>query len=141
MVATPALILNFMFGSLLTSTAVVLIPGVYGIDVCRDRQIKTRSQIRMTGCSLWLYWGSAFFAHLVQFIASFGMIVALLYAFNVVSVTSAIGPVVALFALHAPTMVLFCYCLSFMFTKFETAAVGLPFPMATVRNATVNSSS
>lgn len=123
---------DFMFASQFVSLPLVLIPGVYGIDVCRDRQVKTRSQIRMAGTSFWLYWGSAFFAHLSQFLGSFLLIVAFLYAFSVDAVTEAVGPIAAVFSVHAPAMILFCYCASFMFTKFETAAVGLPFPMAIV---------
>ncbi|XP_055347534.1 cholesterol transporter ABCA5-like [Paramacrobiotus metropolitanus] len=130
--ATVVQVFDFMFGSLLVSLALIMIPGVYGIDVCRDRQIKIRSQIRMAGCSFWIYWGSAFFMHLIQFIASFAMLIGLLYAFTVTSVINAIGPVLILFAVHAPAIILFCYCLSFVFAKFETAAVGLPFPMAMI---------
>jgi hypothetical protein len=87
----------------------------------------------MTGCSMWLYWGSAFVVHLLQFVLSFLMIVALLYAFSVTSLTDAIGSIVVLFALHAPAMILFSYCCSFLFTKPETATVALPFPIAMVR--------
>ncbi|OQV11711.1 ATP-binding cassette sub-family A member 5 [Hypsibius exemplaris] len=109
--------------------AVIMVPGIFGIDMCRDRQTKMRSQIRMTGCSFWIYWGSAFFVHLALFWVTFIIIIILMYAFSITMFTDAIGSYVVLFLLHAPAAILFSYCLSFLFKTHERATLGIPFPV------------
>lgn len=61
--------------------SLVLIPGSFGVDVCRDRVTKIGQQIRMTNCSIWLYWVSVFAAHLLQIWLSFTVIVVIIFAF------------------------------------------------------------
>ncbi|GAU94869.1 hypothetical protein RvY_06575 [Ramazzottius varieornatus] len=116
----------------LVGFAMLLIPGIYGVDVCRDRALKIRSQIRTTGCPMWLYWTSAFFSHFVQYTLSFLLVVIMLYAFGIQSLTNAMGVIVLVYALHAPAIILFSYCVSFLFEKYETASVAMPFPIAMV---------
>ena len=118
--------------SFLLGLALLLVPGIFCYDVCRDRTLRLRSQIRMTSCPMWLYWGSAFFSHFVQYLGTFGLAIIVMYAFKVTDFTNNIGPIIVLFLLHAPAVILFCYCLSFAFKKHTTAMVAVPFPMALV---------
>ena len=128
--------LNFNFDPILIGLALSVIPGIFCVDVCRDRTLRIRSQIRMTGCSAWLYWGSAFLSHFIQYAVSFGLIVAVMYAFDMQVVTKNMGYLIILFLLHAPAMILFCYCLNFAFRRYQDAMASIPLPLALVRNFT-----
>ncbi|XP_055343546.1 LOW QUALITY PROTEIN: ATP-binding cassette sub-family A member 2-like [Paramacrobiotus metropolitanus] len=124
------LLLDTMLGSLLFNVAVVLIPGVYGVDMCRDREIGMRRQLRMTGCPAALYWTSAFLAHWLHYAAAFAFMLGLLFAFSVAALTQAVGALLLLFLLYAPAVILAAYCFSFLFARMDMAAVGIPFPIA-----------
>ncbi|XP_055347525.1 ABC-type organic anion transporter ABCA8B-like isoform X2 [Paramacrobiotus metropolitanus] len=145
-----------LIGPTLIGLALALIPSVFGMDVCRDRLIKARSQIRMKGCSFWLYWISALTVHLAQYWISFTIIVSMIYAFGIKAMTEKVDfgmPAFSnnsreivtevvpaskmlyfglIFVFYSGASVVFSYCASFMFSRLISATVVLPFVMSQV---------
>ncbi|XP_052816309.1 cholesterol transporter ABCA5-like isoform X2 [Mya arenaria] len=114
--------------TLLVGMAFSFITGGIGVDLVRLRQWKVRSQLRVSGMPFSLYYLGIFLVHAAK-IALPGLVtIILVLALRVQTLLN--GGAILSFLLtclfYIPPSILFPYCLSFLFVKWESASSVLP---------------
>ncbi|XP_064604121.1 cholesterol transporter ABCA5-like [Liolophura sinensis] len=114
--------------SIILALAFALIPGGFGTLIVREREVKARSQLRVSGVSWVMYWGTSFIFHFLQFSIPAILCIIVVLAAQVPSLShaGAILCLILLFLLYMPSNTLLSYNLSFLFKKGETAMSVLP---------------
>ncbi|XP_013402813.1 ATP-binding cassette sub-family A member 5 isoform X2 [Lingula anatina] len=106
---------------------VMVAPGFAG-ELVKERQFKSRSQLRISGITLNIYWGSMFLVDIVQFAVVPVLSIIIILAFQVESllVPGAIVSLIILYLLFMPINIMYSYVWSFAFTKYENAMAFMP---------------
>nr|APD26541.1 ATP-binding cassette transporter subfamily A member 5 X1 protein [Brachionus koreanus] len=98
----------------------------FAAEVVQDRELKCKSQLRLSGCGFWNYWIPTFIAYLIQ--SSFLPIILffIIYAIPPLNIPEFMpaGAVFSIFLttiIYIPCSLLVIMCMSFMFSKKETA--------------------
>ncbi|CAH1795729.1 unnamed protein product [Owenia fusiformis] len=113
---------------ILVGLAMTIVPaGMAGLIV-KDRECKARSQLRVQGVTMNMYWGSTFLADIIQFCIPTLITVIAVLAFQVPSYRpgGAILSLILLYLLYMPVLTLCGYNISFLFNRFETAGAIIP---------------
>ncbi len=105
----------------------LLIPLVsFVTEVVHDRELKCRTQLRLSGCSFWNYWSVTLFCFMTQYAIMPLVLFTLTSVFSDLNI-KAFEPLGAKLALvlttivYLPCVVVFSMCSSFLFSKKETA--------------------
>jgi ATP-binding cassette subfamily A (ABC1) protein 5 len=125
------------FGSvMLVGMAMALVPGGFGIGAARDRIItKSKSQLRISGLTMNMYWFSAFLVDYLQYMIVAVASIVIMVAFQIPSIIQpgAIISLVLLYIFYMPVTMLFAYNMGFLFDNYETAESAIPNIMSWVR--------
>ncbi|XP_015768993.1 PREDICTED: ATP-binding cassette sub-family A member 5-like isoform X2 [Acropora digitifera] len=116
------------FSVLMIGIAFVVIPGSFAIEVVALRQEKLRHILRVSGVSSSVYWLQFFIADAIIFLIPSTLLLILIPAFKVPSLTPAPAMVCLVVALllFLPSAILFSYVFSFLFKKWEFAQSVMP---------------
>lgn len=108
--------------------AFTLVAPTFGISAVYDKQWKAKSQLRVSGVTFHMYWGSTFVFSLILYLIPALVVLILAFAMQIPSLTTggAIGVLILLFITFIPQCLLFSLICSFFFEKFETAQSVLP---------------
>ncbi|XP_064639589.1 cholesterol transporter ABCA5-like isoform X2 [Lineus longissimus] len=120
---------NGVFSSvIMIGVALSTLPSGFASDIVKDRQDKARSQLRISGITWSMYWGTMFFTSVMLYYLSAVLAIIVLLAFQVESImyAGAVVCVLILFLFYIPLMTLISFNLSFMFAKSETALTVVP---------------
>ncbi|RNA41260.1 ATP-binding cassette sub-family A member 5-like isoform X1 [Brachionus plicatilis] len=97
----------------------------FAAEIVQDRELKCKSQMRLSGCGFWNYWIPTLIAFLIQ--SSFLPIILFLiiYAIPPLNIPEfmpggAVFSILLTTIIYIPLNLLFVMCLSFMFKKKET---------------------
>ncbi|KAL3876747.1 hypothetical protein ACJMK2_034544 [Sinanodonta woodiana] len=120
---------NAAFSSvILLAMAFVIIPSGFGVDIVKDRQVKARSQLRISGVPFAVYWGSFMMIDIIKFIIPAILAVIFIFTVQVPSLQPA-GAVLTLILvclMYIPSNLLLSYVFSFAFGNHETAMAVMP---------------
>ncbi|XP_038064701.1 ATP-binding cassette sub-family A member 5-like [Patiria miniata] len=106
-----------------------LLPSGFLTNIVRERQEKIRTQLRVSGVSMFSYWLSHFLIDSAQMFLMIivAIIISLITGFSTGGMALSTGGGMAAFILFAipwvPLSVLFSYCLSFMFSEVRTSQI------------------
>ncbi|XP_077979636.1 cholesterol transporter ABCA5-like [Glandiceps talaboti] len=102
-------------------------PG-FAVDLVKDREIKTKAQLRISGLRTFSYWLSHFVIDVIQYCVPAIIGVILILAFQVESYKQpgALVCVIILLIIFVPSNTIFIFCNSFLFDKFETCQTVFP---------------
>ncbi|XP_033122032.1 ATP-binding cassette sub-family A member 5-like [Anneissia japonica] len=105
-----------------------LIPPYFAVDKVKDRELKTRAQLRVSGVTMQTYWVT-WLAIDVAFYALaclIGIIVILAFQVDAFMNAGAMITFLLLLITYLPVSTIFAYCVSFMFDSFESCQAVLP---------------
>ncbi|XP_060587751.1 cholesterol transporter ABCA5-like isoform X2 [Ruditapes philippinarum] len=107
---------------LLIGMAFSYIPGGMSVDPVKDRELKIRSQLRVTGLPFTLYWLTFFTVDFVKFLIPVVLSVIAVFVIQVESLMygGAAFSFILLCLFYIPSNILLAYTFSFLFDKFET---------------------
>ncbi|XP_041362811.1 ABC transporter A family member 1-like isoform X2 [Gigantopelta aegis] len=119
---------NAFSAAFILAVAFVVVPTGFAVEVVADRQIKARSQLRVSGITFMMYWVTLFLFHLaIYFIPAVISIIIVLAAQIPSFITAgAILTLVMLFLAYIPANLLLAYVFSYAFETFETCQAVLP---------------
>ncbi|XP_031568598.1 ATP-binding cassette sub-family A member 5-like [Actinia tenebrosa] len=119
---------NSFIAVMLIGLSFAVIPGGFAILVVAQRQLNIRHLLRVSGLSTPMYWLYLFISDTIVFIIPAFLLLILVPAIQIPSLSSpaAMGCLVIAVILYIPTGILFSYCLSFLFSKWETCQQVLP---------------
>ncbi|KAI8501113.1 ATP-binding cassette sub- A member 5 [Branchiostoma belcheri] len=113
---------------ILVGFALLGIPSSFASEVVRIREVKGRAQLRVSGVTSRVYWGTLFIYDWVTFMIPVILMFILLAALQLESLSSP-GAMVSLLLvvlLYVPVTILVGYCGSFLFEKAETLDAAFP---------------
>ncbi|XP_071963813.1 cholesterol transporter ABCA5-like [Antedon mediterranea] len=105
-----------------------LIPPYFAVDKVKERELKIRSQIRVSGITVNTYW----FAWLAVDVAFYaiacviGFIVILAFQVDAFLRAGAIVTFIVLLIVYLPVSTIVAFCVSFLFDSFESCQAVLP---------------
>nr|QNH67864.1 ATP-binding cassette transporter subfamily A member 5 [Brachionus rotundiformis] len=98
----------------------------FAAEVVQDRELKCKNQLRLSGCGFWTYWIPTLIAYLIQ--SSFLPIILffVIYAIPPLNIPEfmpggAVFTIILTTIIYIPCSLLVIICMSFMFSKKETA--------------------
>nr|XP_006816829.1 PREDICTED: ATP-binding cassette sub-family A member 5-like [Saccoglossus kowalevskii] len=117
-----------MFFALFFGFALITIPNGFAVDIVKDRQFKTKSQLRVSGVRMQKYWLVYLMVGLVQYSipAITGVILVVIFRVDNFLIPGAMLCMIILLILYLPIATIFQFCTSFMFDKYDTAQSALP---------------
>ncbi|KAK3578304.1 hypothetical protein CHS0354_004209 [Potamilus streckersoni] len=120
--------------SLVLALAFVLIASGFGIDVVQDRQVKARSQLRISGVPVNVYWATFCLMDLIKFSISvlLTIIVVLIAQVESLKPGGAMLCLILVSITYVMDNILFSYVFSFLFSKTESAMAIQPTIIITV---------
>ncbi|CAH1274359.1 ABCA5 [Branchiostoma lanceolatum] len=112
----------------LVGFALLGIPSSFASEVVRIREVKGRAQLRVSGVTSRVYWGTLFMYDWVMYMIPVTLMFILLAALQLQSLSSPGAMVSLLFVvlLYVPVTILVSYCGSFLFEKSETLDAAFP---------------
>lgn len=118
---------SFLFAMFIGSALITML-GSFASETVRDRECRARSQLRISGATNALYWGSIFLVDYIQFFGAAIIILVLIAAFQVPALVTggAMLCIVIYFVLYTPLFLLYSYLYSYLFDKYETCQSTLP---------------
>ncbi|XP_033111834.1 ATP-binding cassette sub-family A member 5-like [Anneissia japonica] len=114
--------------AVLFAVSLNLIPPYFAVDKVKDRELKTRAQLRVSGVTMQTYWVT-WLAIDVAFYALaclIGIIVILAFQVDAFMNAGAMITFLLLLITYLPVSTIFAYCVSFMFDSFESCQAVLP---------------
>ncbi|XP_070580684.1 cholesterol transporter ABCA5-like isoform X2 [Ptychodera flava] len=104
------------------------IPPGFAVDLVKEREIKAKTQMRISGLKVKNYWLTTFMIDIAQYCLPAVIGVILILAFRVESFmqAGAMVCVIILLIIYLPTNTIFIYCFSFLFDKSVTCETALP---------------
>ncbi|PVD38360.1 hypothetical protein C0Q70_00974 [Pomacea canaliculata] len=114
--------------ALMIGLAFVLVAPGFAVTIVYETQNKIRSQLRVSGVTFNMYWGTVFiFSLLIYLIPAVAcLIIALATKLPSFTPAGAILSVIFLFIVFIPNALLLAFVFSFFFNKFETCMAVLP---------------
>ncbi|CAK8683815.1 unnamed protein product [Clavelina lepadiformis] len=115
-------------GTLMAALAVVMSTGLSAINPVKERELKIKGQLRVSGVTFELYWLSAMLVDYCWFLCIAIALLIGLGAFNVSAyiTTGAVLSLIFMLLGWGASCILISYCANFAFTKFETAQTVWP---------------
>ncbi|XP_078610116.1 cholesterol transporter ABCA5-like isoform X1 [Branchiostoma floridae x Branchiostoma japonicum] len=113
---------------ILVGFALLGIPSSFASEVVRIREVKGRAQLRVSGVTSRVYWGTLFIYDWIIYMVPVTLMFILLAALQLDSLSSPGAMVSLLFVvlLYVPVTILVSYCGSFLFEKSETLDAAFP---------------
>ncbi|XP_041473129.1 cholesterol transporter ABCA5-like isoform X4 [Lytechinus variegatus] len=95
----------------------------FPIDRVKERELKIKAQLRISGIDTLSYWGSVFVIDVAQMLLVVIIGLIIIFAMQVPSLTTggAVFSLLVTVILYVPNAIIHSYCISFVFDKFETA--------------------
>ncbi|XP_074647073.1 cholesterol transporter ABCA5-like [Tubulanus polymorphus] len=125
----PNLIPPTMYShTLFLGIALSMLPANFAGDIVKDKQLKARNQLRVSGIRMLVYWGSMFFVHIVQysFCAILSIMVMLMFYMPSIMYLGAVVSLITLYLVYMPMVTLLSYVFSFAFKTFDSALSVIP---------------
>lgn len=109
-------------GIRLIGLAFCMFSGQFGFEVSEDRASKCRSQLKVAGVTVRMYWATTLFVHGIQCLGGLLICTVLLFVVNIVEFrgVSPVILIIILIILYVPVNLLFCYVQTFAFKSPET---------------------
>ncbi|XP_041378992.1 cholesterol transporter ABCA5-like isoform X2 [Gigantopelta aegis] len=119
---------NAFSAAFILAVAFVVVPAGFAVEIVADRQIKIRSQLRVSGVTFNMYWITSFLFHLCIYLIPAVICIIIVLAVQIPSFTTegAMLILVLLFLAYIPANLLLAYVFSFAFKSFETCQAVLP---------------
>eukprot|EP00058_Branchiostoma_floridae_P016823 XP_002602311.1 hypothetical protein BRAFLDRAFT_127318 [Branchiostoma floridae] len=114
---------NGAFGILMVlGFTLVILPAGFAMDIVKDKEVKARAQLRVSGVTSNMYWGSIFLFDAILFAipAMCTLIIIAALQLETLSSPGAMLSLALICLLYIPNQLLLTFCGSFMFDKFET---------------------
>jgi ATP-binding cassette, subfamily A (ABC1), member 5 len=128
------------FSSLLILGTSFILPIVsFATELVHDRELKCRQQLRLSGVSFGVYWGTSLFCFYLQYLVLPVLVFILIFCIPYLNIDSfapggaKLAIIVTTFV-YVPLMILVSSCVSFLFNKKDTALAFLStaFTMVTI---------
>ena len=105
--------------SILVSIAFAFIPASLIVIIVKERENNVKHQQIVSGVSLTAYWLSNLLVDFLKYLIPCFATIGILFMYNVTTFigSSALSATLSLFVLFGPSMILFTYLFSFMFTS------------------------
>ncbi|XP_035696779.1 ATP-binding cassette sub-family A member 5-like [Branchiostoma floridae] len=119
----PTINFNGAFGILMVlGFTLVILPAGFAMDIVKDKEVKARAQLRVSGVTSNMYWGSIFLFDAILFAipAMCTLIIIAALQLETLSSPGAMLSLALICLLYIPNQLLLTFCGSFMFDKFET---------------------
>ncbi|XP_035824811.1 ATP-binding cassette sub-family A member 5 [Aplysia californica] len=124
---------NTMGTTLMIGLAFLLVISGFASEAVQDRELKLRSQLRISGIDFGLYWGTMYLVDLISYLIPSLSIIIITLAMQVDGLSSpgAMGAAVLLFLTNIPFNIVLGLVISFIFDKTETCIAYLPHMIST----------
>ncbi|XP_078615923.1 cholesterol transporter ABCA5-like isoform X2 [Branchiostoma floridae x Branchiostoma japonicum] len=119
----PSINFSGAFGILMVlGFTLVILPAGFAMDIVKDKEVKARAQLRVSGVTSNMYWGSIFLFDAILFAipAMCTLIIIAALQLETLSSPGAMLSLALICLLYIPNQLLLTFCGSFMFDKFET---------------------
>ncbi|CAG5124847.1 unnamed protein product, partial [Candidula unifasciata] len=120
--------LSFNAGSMMSPLLVglafiLIIPGI-SAEIVKDRELKLRGQLRISGVTFNLYWGTIYICDLLIYLIPVVSIILVVLAVQIKGLDSdgALGALALLFITNVPFNIVMALVLSFLFDKSESCS-------------------
>ncbi|XP_041362792.1 cholesterol transporter ABCA5-like isoform X3 [Gigantopelta aegis] len=119
---------NAFSAAFVLAVAFVVVPAGFAVEVVADRQIKANSQLRVSGITFMMYWGTLFLFHLAIYLIPAVISIIIVLAAQIPSFTTAgaMLSLVMLFVSYIPANLILSYVFAYAFETFETCQAVLP---------------
>ncbi|BFZ21348.1 hypothetical protein BsWGS_24386 [Bradybaena similaris] len=117
-----------MLAAMLVGLAFILIIPGFSAEIVKDRELKLRGQLRISGLTFNLYWGTIYVCDLLVYLIPVVIIIIVVLAVQIQGLNSggALGALLLLFVTNIPFNIVLALVLSFLFDKSETCSAYLP---------------
>jgi len=108
--------------------ALILVVPTFAAEIVRDRRLKCRRQLRVSGVPFIAYWSAQFIVDIIQLVIAAMLSILIFVTFQVPAVMypGAMLSFVLFFIGYLPDLLLLTYVLTFTFHNYQTARAVLP---------------